>query len=56
MLLATTELKDIAAIAQIAVSFAIGLAVGYVAYQQWKTARDKLRLDLYDRASRSFRP
>jgi hypothetical protein len=27
----------------------IALAVGIVAYQQWKTAQEKLRLDLYNR-------
>ena len=54
MLLAAAELKDIAALGQIAVSLAIGGAVGYVAYQQWKTARDKLRLDLYDRRFKVF--
>lgn len=27
----------------------IAAAVAYIAYQQWKTARDKLRLDLFDR-------
>ncbi|MEZ2346692.1 hypothetical protein [Terriglobus sp. RCC_193] len=33
----------------------VALAVGVVAYQQWKTARDKLRLDLYDRRFAIFK-
>jgi hypothetical protein len=35
---------DIAAIGQITIS----CAVAYVAWQQWKTARDKLQLDRYE--------
>ena len=27
----------------------VALAVAYIAYRQWKTARDKLRLDLFDK-------
>ena len=41
------ELKDVAAFGQVAATLVIGLAVAYVAYQQWKTARDKFRFDLY---------
>jgi hypothetical protein len=38
----------IAAIGQLAIS----CAVGYVAWRQWKTAHDKLRLDLYEKRFR----
>jgi hypothetical protein len=27
----------------------IGIVVAFVAWQQWKTARDKLKLDMFDR-------
>ena len=41
---------DIAAIAQITIS----CAVAYVAWQQWKTARDKLQLDCYEKRFRIY--
>jgi hypothetical protein len=36
------------------VSPVIALAVGVVAYQEWKTARDKLRFDLFAEAFEPF--
>ena len=41
---------DIAAIGQITIS----CAVAYVAWQQWKTARDKLQLDRYEKRFRIY--
>ena len=32
----------------------IGLAVAYIAFQQWKTARDRLKLDLYEKRLKVF--
>jgi hypothetical protein len=32
----------------------IALAVGYVAYRQWRTAQNKLKLDLFDRRLAMF--
>jgi hypothetical protein len=41
---------DLAAIGQITIS----CAVRYVAWQQWKTARDKLQLDRYEKRFRIY--
>src|SRR5271170_5541916 len=37
------------AISNVGLSFVIGLAVAYIAWRQWQTARQKLRFDLFDR-------
>ncbi|HAY43868.1 MAG TPA: hypothetical protein DCY59_10130 [Micrococcaceae bacterium] len=45
------QIRLFTAIGQIAVA----LIVGYIAYQQWKTARKKLKADLFDRRLSSYR-
>jgi len=32
----------------------VGLAVAIIAWQQWRVAKDKLRLDLFDRRYKVF--
>lgn len=49
-----TYYQPIATLIQAVFTLIVGIGVGTVAFMQWKVARDKLRLDLFDRRYKVF--
>lgn len=49
------EIVPYAPLIQAGTTFAVGLAVAYIAWRQWKTAREKLALDLFDKRFEVYR-